>query len=50
MASEPPFIVEAPEPSVRLMMVTGGKGMSTAFGVAERVVNELLGLKVEGTA
>ena len=50
VASEPPFIVEAPEPSVRLMMVTGGKGMSTAFGVAERVVNELLGLKVEGTA
>ena len=34
---------------MRLMMVTGGKGMSTAFEAAERVVSELLGLEAEGT-
>ncbi len=37
-----PTFVEAPEPNVRVVLVTGGTGMSTSFGLAEEVVSELV--------
>ncbi len=36
-------LVEAPMPNVRLVTVTGGTGASTAFGLAEEVIADLLG-------
>ncbi len=36
------FLVDRPEENVRLVMVTSGTGASTGFGIAERVVSELL--------
>lgn len=35
------FFIDAPEPHVRLVMVTSGTGASTAFGIAEKTFNEL---------
>jgi D-hydroxyproline dehydrogenase subunit beta len=37
------WFVEAPERQVRLSVVTSGAGMSTAFAIGERVVQETLG-------
>jgi FAD dependent oxidoreductase TIGR03364 len=37
-------LVETPMPGVRLVVVTGGTGASTAFGLAETVVADLLNL------
>jgi len=45
VADDRTFLVDAPEPGVRLVMVTSGTGASTGFGIAERVIGELLGLK-----
>jgi FAD dependent oxidoreductase TIGR03364 len=42
-ASVPAFIA-APLPTVRLVMVTSGTGMSTAFALAEEALADLLGL------
>jgi len=36
-------LVESPMPGVRLVSVTSGTGASTAFGLAEDVISELLG-------
>jgi FAD dependent oxidoreductase TIGR03364 len=49
-SDERTYLVDAPEPGVRLVIVTSGTGASTGFGIAERVVADLLGLKTEGTA
>jgi FAD dependent oxidoreductase TIGR03364 len=35
--------VEAPAPGIRLALVTSGTGASTAFGIAEETINDLLG-------
>ncbi|GGE04939.1 oxidoreductase [Aureimonas endophytica] len=43
-ASDRTVLVEAPEPKVRLAMVTGGTGASTGFALGEEVVGELFGL------
>jgi hypothetical protein len=41
-ASAPrPFLVDSPEPGVTAVAVTSGIGMTTAFGLAERVVDDL---------
>lgn len=37
------WFVAAPEPKVRLTVVTTGAGMSTAFGIGEKVVQDALG-------
>jgi FAD dependent oxidoreductase TIGR03364 len=34
-------LIEAPEPHVRLVMVTSGNGASTAFAIAEEVIGEV---------
>lgn len=42
-SAEKPFFIDAPSPNVRLVMVTSGAGASMSFGLAERVITELLG-------
>jgi len=37
------FLVDTPADNVRLVIVTGGTGASTSFGIAEHVLNELMG-------
>ncbi len=37
------FFIDAPEPRVRLVMVTSGTGASTGFGIAEQTFNQLYG-------
>ena len=46
-ASDRTVLVEAPEPHVRLAMVTGGTGASTAFALGEEVVGDLFGMASE---
>ena len=38
------FLIETPEPHVRLVIVTSGTGASTGFGIAERVIADLFNL------
>ena len=44
MADGRNYLVDAPAPGVRLVIVTSGTGASTGFGIAERVIGELFGL------
>jgi FAD dependent oxidoreductase TIGR03364 len=44
VADDRTYLVDAPEPGVRLVIVTSGTGASTGFGIAERVITDLLGL------
>ena len=37
------FLVDTPADDVRLVIVTGGTGASTSFGIAEQVLDELMG-------
>jgi glycine/D-amino acid oxidase-like deaminating enzyme len=39
------MFADAPSPTVRLVMVTGGNGASTAFAIGEEVVGELYGCR-----
>jgi D-hydroxyproline dehydrogenase subunit beta len=41
------YLVDTPEPGVRLVIVTSGTGASTGFGIAEKVVNDLLDVRTE---
>jgi FAD dependent oxidoreductase TIGR03364 len=36
-------VIDAPEPAVRLVMVTSGTGASTAFAIGEEVIDDLFG-------
>ncbi|MBS0362704.1 MAG: TIGR03364 family FAD-dependent oxidoreductase, partial [Proteobacteria bacterium] len=49
-ADAQPYLIDTPEPGVRLVIVTSGTGASTGFGIAERVVGDLLGLEAEAAA
>ena len=42
VAAERTYLIDTPEPRVRLVIVTSGTGASTGFGIAERVISELL--------
>lgn len=44
------YLVDSPEPQVRLVIVTSGTGASTGFGIAERVIGDLFGLKLGAAA
>ena len=44
------FLIDTPEPGVRLVIVTSGTGASTGFGIAARVLGELLNLQTETPA
>jgi glycine/D-amino acid oxidase-like deaminating enzyme len=37
------YLIDAPEPNVRLAIVTSGTGASTSFAIAERVIADLFG-------
>jgi D-hydroxyproline dehydrogenase subunit beta len=49
-ADERTFLIDTPEPGVRLVVVTSGTGASTGFGIAERVIGDLFNLKAEAAA
>ena len=50
VAEDRTYLIDTPEPRVRLVMVTSGTGASTGFGIAERVIGDLLGAKTETKA
>jgi hypothetical protein len=50
VADDRPYLVDTPEPGVRLVIVTSGTGASTGFGIAERVIGDLLGGTIEAAA
>jgi FAD dependent oxidoreductase TIGR03364 len=50
VADDRTYLIDAPAPDVRLVIVTSGTGASTGFGIAERVIGDLLGLKTEAAA
>jgi hypothetical protein len=43
------FVIESPAEGVRVVTVTNGVGASIAFGLAERVMAELLGDRAEAS-
>jgi FAD dependent oxidoreductase TIGR03364 len=49
-ADDRTYLVDTPEPGVRLVIVTSGTGASTGFGIAERVIADLLGVNTETAA
>jgi glycine/D-amino acid oxidase-like deaminating enzyme len=44
VADDRTYLIDTPQPDVRLVMVTSGTGASTGFAIAERVVGDLFGL------
>ena len=46
VAADRTYFIDAPEPHVRLVMVTSGTGASTCFGIAERTFDSLLGAQI----
>ncbi|WP_428333920.1 TIGR03364 family FAD-dependent oxidoreductase [Novosphingobium sp.] len=42
-ADDRTHLVDTPADNVRLVIVTGGTGASTSFGIAEKVLNQLMG-------
>jgi FAD dependent oxidoreductase TIGR03364 len=45
VADDRTYLIDAPEPDVRLVIVTSGTGASTGFGIAERVIADLFDLE-----
>ena len=45
-AADRPVLIDAPEPSVRLAIVTCGAGASTGFAIGEELVSSLFGVEV----
>jgi D-hydroxyproline dehydrogenase subunit beta len=50
VADDRTYLIDTPEPQVRLVIVTSGTGASTSFGIAERVIGDLLGVTTEVAA
>jgi FAD dependent oxidoreductase TIGR03364 len=46
-ADDRAYLIDTPEPNVRLVIVTSGTGASTCFGIAERVIGQLFGVTTE---
>lgn len=44
VAADRTYVIDTPEPDVRLVIVTSGTGASTGFGIAERVIRDLFDL------
>jgi FAD dependent oxidoreductase TIGR03364 len=44
VADDRTYLIDTPEPNVRLVIVTSGTGASTGFGIAERVIGDLFNL------
>jgi FAD dependent oxidoreductase TIGR03364 len=49
-ADDRAYLIDTPEPDVRLVIVTGGTGASTGFGIAEQVIGDLFDLNLETSA
>jgi FAD dependent oxidoreductase TIGR03364 len=49
-AEDRTYLIDEPEPNVRLVIVTSGSGASTGFGIAERVIGDMFGLNAEAAA
>ena len=45
VADDRTYLIDTPEPDVRLVIVTSGTGASTGFGIAERVIGDLFELQ-----
>jgi FAD dependent oxidoreductase TIGR03364 len=45
VADDRTYLIDTPQENVRLVIVTSGTGASTGFGIAERVINDLLNMK-----
>jgi len=45
VADDRTYLIDTPEPDVRLVIVTSGTGASTGFGIAERVIADLFDLQ-----
>ena len=43
VADDRTYLIDTPQPDVRLVIVTSGTGASTGFGIAERVIDDLFG-------
>jgi FAD dependent oxidoreductase TIGR03364 len=50
VADDRTYLIDAPAPDVRLVIVTSGTGASTGFGLAERVLADLMGIEARTTA
>ena len=50
VADDRTYLIDTPEPGVRLVIVTSGTGASTSFGIAERVIGDLLGVEAGAAA
>lgn len=50
VAADRTYLVDTPAPDVRLVVVTSGTGASTGFGIAERVIADLLNIKTGAPA
>ena len=46
VADDRSYLIDTPEPGVRLVIVTSGTGASTGFGIAEKVIGDLFGAEV----
>lgn len=46
VAADRTFLIDTPQENVRLVIVTSGTGASTGFGIAEKVLADLAGLKM----
>ena len=46
VADDRTYLIDTPEPGVRLVLVTSGTGASTSFGLAERVISDLFNLEL----
>jgi FAD dependent oxidoreductase TIGR03364 len=44
VAADRTYLIDTPQPDVRLVIVTSGTGASTGFAIAERVIADLFGL------
>jgi len=49
VADDRTYLIDAPQEDVRLVIVTSGTGASTAFGIAERVIDDLFDRKGRAT-
>jgi FAD dependent oxidoreductase TIGR03364 len=47
VADDRTWLMDAPTPDVRLVIITSGAGASMSFGIAERVIGDLFGLNAE---
>jgi FAD dependent oxidoreductase TIGR03364 len=47
VAEDRTYLIGAPQPDVRLVIVTSGTGASTGFGIAEKVIGDLFDINVE---